>query len=162
MAQHSQLPEGVSLDDLPVVESGEYTEADERLVQQFTEIETSTIDRLSDGGKRLVEWGTAALGIFFASLALLENPSVLSAFRETRATVLGIVSVAGYLLAILCGFFASIPMRYRYNPDDLSLMEEQLQKAFNTKYWLLVAGSTLFVFASLALGSVIISILLSL
>jgi len=155
------LPEGVNLDDLPVVKSGEFTEADERMIQRFTEIDASAIDRLSDGGKRLVEWGTAALGIFFASLALLDNPSVLETFEHSLPKILGSGAVVGYLLGMLCGFLASIPMRYRYNPNNLSLMEEVLSDAFNKKYRLLVVGSALFVAASLALGSLIIHIMLA-
>lgn len=161
MTQQSTLPEGVNLDDLPVVKSGEFTEADERMVQRFTEIDASAIDRLSDGGKRLVEWGTAALGILFASLALLDNPSVLETFEHTLPKVLGAGAVVGYLLGMLSGFLASIPMRYSYNPNNLSLMEEVLSNAFNKKYRLLVVGSGLFVAASLALGSLIINILLA-
>lgn len=161
MTQQSMLPEGVNLDELPVVKSGEFTEADERMVQRFTEIDASAIDRLSDGGKRLVEWGTAALGILFASLALLQNPNVLDTFTNTLPKLLGVSAVVGYLLGMLCGFLASIPMRYQYNPNNLSLMEEVLSNAFNKKYRLLVVGSALFVAASLMLGSLIINILLA-
>lgn len=161
MAEKVELPEGVKVENLPVVESGNLTEADERLIQRFTEIDASAIERLSSAGKSLVEWGTAALGVFFASLALLQNPSVLDAIRDTLPTVLGIVAVAGYVLAILCGFLASIPLRYRYSPHNLTLMEEVLQKAFRNKFWLVMSGTALFAIGSLSLGGLIVSLLLS-
>ena len=156
------LPEQINVDELPVVESAPLSKADERLLQRFTEIETTTIERLSAAGQRLVEWGTAALGVFFASLALLDNPRVLAAFQSGAPKWLGALAVALYLLALLCGFFAAIPLyRYRYSPHDMTQMEAVLQRAFQRKYRLVVVGSALFVGASLALGAMIVAILLA-
>lgn len=157
----SDLPDNIDLDTLPVAETEPYTDADERLVQRFTEIEKESIDRLTDGGKRLVEWGTAAIGIFFASLALLENPTVLAAFQGWLPKTLGITAVTAYLLAMLLGFLVSMPMRYRYNPNDLTLMEQQLRRVFDRKYVMMVAGTALFVLGALALSGVIVTVLLA-
>ena len=157
------LPNEINVDELPLVESAPLTAADERLLQRFAEIETTTIERLSEGGRRLVEWGTAALGVFFASLALLDNPRVLEAFQHGAPKWLGVLAVALYLAALLCGFVAAIPLyRYRYSPHDLTQMEAVLQQAFRRKYRLVVAGSALFAGASVALGAMIVGVLLAL
>jgi hypothetical protein len=155
----SHIDEDINLDDIPEVAASDLSAADERLIRRFQEVETQSIDRLTDGGKRLVEWGTAAIGIFFASLALLENPRVLDAFRSPEARIFGVASIISYLLAIACGFFVSIPMRYRISSKNLTRMEASFQKIFNGKYRLLFGGSLFFVMGSASLGALIILIL---
>lgn len=155
------LPDDVSVDEIETAESGTLTASDERLIQRFEEIDTNAIERLTMGGKRLVEWGTAAIGIFFASLALLDNPQVQTAFQQNLPRTIGILAVVGYLLAILCGFFTSIPMRFRYRSHSLTDMERTLRRIFDRKYVLLLSGSAFFVAGSVLLGILIVVILLS-
>lgn len=151
----------MNVDDPPILEASPLTEADERLIQRVSEIETASIDRLTDGGKRLVEWGTAAISIFFASLALLENPNVLAAFQSGSSKGFGILAVLAYIIAILCGFFVSLPMRYTIHRHNLKAMQNELKKIFDDKFRLLVGGSLAFVSGSIMLGLVIINVLMS-
>jgi hypothetical protein len=150
------------LDSLPVAPSSKLSQQEEQLVERFEEIDLKSIDQLTDGGKRLVEWGTAAVGIFFAALALLSNPSVLTTFAQPLPKLFGVVAVIGYLASIVLGFFASMPKRYERRRYSLTGMQQQLDSAFTTKNRLVVSGSLTFMIATLSLGALILMVLSSL
>jgi hypothetical protein len=150
------------VDSLPLVSSKPLSLSEERLVAQFEKTDLRSLESLSEAGKRLVEWGTAAVGVFFAALALLQNPAVLDVFSRTETKVIGMVAVGFYLVAILMGYIASVPMRYsrrRYSIED---MKATYSTALKRKYWLVVSGSAFFALGTVALGAVIMMILINL
>lgn len=152
----------LDLDSLPVARTSELTARDERLLKQFEEIDLASIERLIDGGKRLVEWGTATLGILFAALALADNPAIQVVFQQITPKLLGVAAVIFYLLAITCGFVASMPRLYRYSTSNLGLMQQRLEGIYRGKYRLVTVGSLFFTIGSAALGALIIAGLLAL
>jgi hypothetical protein len=159
--QPSAKSNALDLDSLPSAKVSTLSQEDEKLLKRFEEIDVQSIERLSDAGKRLVEWSTAAIGVFFAALALISNPEVLAIFQSQRPKILGTAAVVFYLLALAVGFFASIPYRYQHSTSNLTLMAKRLESIFTAKYRLIVAGSLLFALGTAALGGLIITALLA-
>jgi hypothetical protein len=151
-----QLPD---IDDLPVVESAPLTRHEERLIERYEEIDSQSLERLIDAGKRLVEWSTAAVGIFFAALALINNPTVLTAFGRIEIKWVSGAAIVFYLLAVSMGYLASMPRQYKRRRYSLDDMREQDLQMHHRKYRWLRLGSLFFSLGTGALGVVILLLL---
>jgi len=148
-----------NIDELPLVESEPLTRSEERMIERYEEIDLKSLERLIDAGKRLVEWGTAAVGIFLAALALLENPKVLQTFALIEVKLLSTVLIVCYLLAVVLGYLASMPRRYirqRYSITDMSRQDIQMH---DRKHRFVLIGSLFFSIGSVMLGVVVILVL---
>jgi hypothetical protein len=117
---------------------------DERLKALFDELRKNQITFLDETGKRVIEISTGMIGVLFAVTAFGKDfpPHYLVDFYNKR---LAIVSLCLFFLSLLSGFIAIQPREYKDYFQNLTGMEEQIQKLIGFKIFWFRLGGGLFI-----------------
>lgn len=139
----------------PILEGRPPTAEEERLVELFAELEKKQLEFLDQAAKRIIELVTALLGILFAVIAFGSDfpPPYLAG--NLFAKVMGLVSLGGYLLALLVSLWVLQPRDYKNYHYNLSGMEEELQRMIRRKSLPLTIAGILFGIGSVTLAVMI-------
>ncbi len=149
------------MSDLSPIQGKPPDDAQKQLVALFQKIEADQLDLLDAAGKRIIELTTALLGTLFAVVALGKDfpPPYLKG--NAALQLLLVLTLAGYLLAMLMGMRTLQPRDYKLYRTNLSGMREELDKIIANKSGSLRAAGVAFWLASLLLALTIAVIVLS-
>ncbi|HNT54663.1 MAG TPA: hypothetical protein PKG95_08115 [Anaerolineaceae bacterium] len=121
-----------------------------RLKALFEEMNKQQLTFLDEAGKRIIELGTGLLGILFAVIAFGKDfpPPYLTANPLVQGLAVAVLVVL--TAALLAGVVTVQPAQYRYNPDNVTFMKEELERITKHKSgwmrwatWLFFAGTAL-------------------
>ena len=145
---------------IPIVEGAPLDDADKRLITLFDKLEEGQLDFLDQAGKRVIELSTAMLAVLFGVTAFGKDfpPPYLAG--NSAAKALAVVTLLGYLLALLAGVLAVQPRRYRRSHHGLTLLRQELERMMDTKIRWFRVGVWLLFTGSLALATLIALIIL--
>lgn len=147
------------LPPIPIVNGGELSDADKRLIALFDKLEAGQLEFLDVAGKRVIEISTAMLAVLFGVTAFGKEFPPPYLVGNAVAKWLALATLACYLLALLAGVLAVQPRTYARSHAGLDQLRLELARIvqyksrwFRVGVWLLFAGS----FALAALIALII------
>jgi uncharacterized membrane protein len=136
------------LPPIPIVDGGELSDADKRLIALFDKLEEGQLDFLDQAGKRVIELSTAMLAVLFGVTAFGKEFPPPYLVDNTPAKSLALATLLFYLLALLAGVLAVQPRTYRRSHAGLDRLHQELVRivTYKTRWfrvgaWLLFAGS---------------------
>lgn len=136
------------LPPIPIVDGGELSDADKRLIALFDKLEAGQLEFLDQAGKRVIEISTAMLAVLFGVTAFGKDFPPPYLVGNAAAKWLALATLACYLLALLAGVLAVQPRRYERHHAGLDQLRQELAhivkyktRWFRVGVWLLFAGS---------------------
>jgi hypothetical protein len=143
------------LPPIPIVDGGELSEAEERLIALFDKLEADQLEFLDAAAKRVIELSTAMLAVLFGVTAFGKDfpPPYLAG--NTPAKWLALVTLALYLLALLAGVLAVQPRTYARSHAGVDRLRKELARIVAYKRWWFRASTWLLFGGSLALAALI-------
>jgi hypothetical protein len=153
---------GFSEEEIEDVTSRPPTEEELNLRQLFLDLNKGQIEFLDQAGKRIIELVTALLGVLLAVIAFGGSfpPSYLQG--DTFLKALSVVTLLLYLLSLSAGVITLQPwVKREYYAYNLTQMRRVLAEITEHKsLWGRIA-TYLFLGGSIALGSLLVSIILA-
>jgi hypothetical protein len=145
---------------IPILEGDRLSAEDKRLLALFDKMESDQIEFLDAAGKRIIELSSAMLGLLFAVTAFGKDfpPPYLA--NNATAKQLAVATLLLYVLALLAGVFVVQPRRYARHHYNLSAMRTELDRIVRYKSHTFQVAVAIFVIGSVALASLVGTILL--
>ena len=145
----------------PILDGEPLSDADQRLLALFDELEKNQLTFLDEASKRLIELTTALLGVLFAVTAFGDKfpPPYLLGNRPAQTAAA--LTLALYLLAMVCGVISLWPRFYARHTHNLTRLRQELRKITGHKSRWYNIGSVLFVLGSACLAGLIATVIFS-
>ena len=133
---------------IPIVDGGELSDADKRLIALFDKLEAGQLEFLDEAGKRVIEISTAMLALLFGVTAFGKDFPPPYLVGNAAAKWLALATLGFYLLALLAGVLAVQPRTYDRSHAGLDRLRDELARIvaykmrwFRVGVWLFFAGS---------------------
>jgi hypothetical protein len=139
---------------IPTIQSEPARSDQIKLKELFDELKKNQLTFLDEAAKRIIELSTGLLGVLFAVVAFGKDfPPPY--FADATNVKLAVATLTLFFLSLLIGFITVQPRNYRYYPNNLTQMEEELRKAIAFKVIFFQIASALFVIGAACLALLI-------
>lgn len=135
---------------------GPEPDEDRELREWFDDQAKHNLDRLEAGAKTIIQLITGLYGLFFAVLALGDQPAYL---QHLAVRIAGTVSMAAFFIALLSAVWVVLPRRSSYHQDNLTAMKQVHRQLLGRKSFWLRITLILFIIGAAALATMIIFVL---